>query len=243
MKLRTFLITPTTIFSLIAVGCSGAQGTRPHDMSAEEHQAAAQSEEQAASGHESEYEPAAQSEEEECDLTSSDAYGLPICWTDTVNPTEKHLKMAKKHRELAQKHRDASAELRRAEERECQGVSEADRSLSPFGHPEDIISVSRVEPIQQHEGQDADPGIGGGARVTFTARPRLTLERLQRLVACHEARNAALGHEAPEMPYCLLVPDKIQTEVSSTNGGFVVQVTSRNPAIAEDLWQRAQKIK
>jgi hypothetical protein len=56
----------------------------------------------------------------------------------------------------------------------------------------------------------------------------MTAEWLQRLTDCHIARNAALGHVAPAMPDCPLVPMGVTARVTSTGGGFAapgVQIT------------------
>lgn len=77
----------------------------------------------------------------------------------------------------------------------------------------------------------------------FKAVPGLTRERLQDLVDCHIARNAALGHKVPEMPYCPLVPRDVTAVVGTFKDGFVIRVTSSDDKVAAELWERAQLIK
>jgi hypothetical protein len=94
--------------------------------------------------------------------------------------------------------------LRDAATRACVGVPNDDRDMSPFDHREDIESVAQLY----------SPSSGGknptrhflGATVVFHATPGMTAQWLQRVIDCHLARNAALGHDVPEMAYCPLVP-------------------------------------
>jgi hypothetical protein len=50
------------------------------------------------------------------------------------------------------------------------------------------------------------------AIVMFRARPSMTAEWLQRVVDCHPARNAALGHVVLDLPDCPLVPKGVADE-------------------------------
>lgn len=49
----------------------------------------------------------------------------------------------------------------------------------------------------------------------FRPVPGLTKELFQRIVNCHLARNAVLGHDAPELAYCPLAPKGVTAEVRS----------------------------
>lgn len=107
-----------------------------------------------------------------------------------------------------------------------------DRDISPFAHREDIQSVARL--VQSNTLM--------GARVLFRPVKGLTRDRLQRIVNCHLARNAAMGHDVPEMNYCPLVPKDVTAQVLPMGNALAVDVRSRNPASAQDIWSRVQKI-
>jgi hypothetical protein len=61
-------------------------------------------------------------------------------------------------------------------------------------------------------------------------------------VACHLARNAAVGHEMPEMPDCPLVPKGASATVASTGSGFAVTIQSEDEGAAEDILARARRL-
>jgi hypothetical protein len=217
----------------IGSACAADPGTRPQDMSAAQHQAAAQQEEASAEGHSAQHDPAATATESKC--TGK------VCWTSTVNPTAQHADDAKKHHELAAKHRAAGDALKQAEAQACAGIDEADRDISPFYHREDIASVSEAqETVTAGKGSSTRKS---GARIVFRAVPGLTAEWLQREVDCHIARASALGHSMPEMGYCPLVMKDIKAKVSSTGDGFAVEVTSSDAKTVEEILKRAQSLK
>ena len=78
--------------------------------------------------------------------------------------------------------------------------------------------------------------------MTFRAVQGMTAEWLQRLVDCHLARNASLGHVVPEMPNCPLVPNGAEAHVSSTGNGFAVIIQSSDPATAREILARANRL-
>jgi hypothetical protein len=142
--------------------------------------------------------------------------------------------------------------LRDAEARACAGLAEEDRDMSPFSHAADIQSVSprheepkgeRGTPTAVGRAQDRMPTRLVGATVVFGAKPGLTAEWLQRIVDCHLARNAAVGHDMSEMPDCPLVPRGAQATVRSAGGGFAVDVRADDDKTAAEILQRAQRIK
>lgn len=224
-----------SILAVLAACASSSQGTRPHDMSTSEHERAAREEERAATLHAGAYDPAAQSVRTRC---RTDVPRPPLCWTSIENPTAEHQRDAEAHRRLAVKHRAASAALVQAEARACAGIAEEDRDLSPFDRVEDIASV---EPLTILSTGRARIAKSVGAVVTFRARPGMTAEWLQRVVDCHLARNAALGHVMPEMPNCPLVPKDITARVTSTGNGFAVEIRSEDPAVASEVLDRARR--
>lgn len=213
--------------------CGGASGTQPHDMSVPGHEAAAAQEDSQAEEHAAQHDPAAAKTEERCTAGKN-----RVCWADTS--TDGHMKSAEEHRELAAKHRAASKALVDAEARACEGISEEDRDMSPFEHRADIVSVSKLQKEKQVGKSTATSDVG--ATIVFRATPGLTAEWLQRVVDCHLARNAAVGHDMSEMPSCPLVPRNVQAKVRSVGDGFAVDVSSDDPRTVTDIWSRAQQL-
>ena len=234
------------VLAFTAFGCGHAAGTHPSDMSAAEHQAAAKQESLSADHHASQFDPAASTEgRSTCGgaLDGGDTnLWLGVCWTELVNPTEEHRKQAETHRELAAKHRAAAAALAEAEAQACEGIADVDRDMSPFSHRADIRSVPEL-----WDNSAPDPARSSnhpaGATVTLNAVPGLTKEWLQRLVSCHLARNASVGHDMPEMPYCPLVPKGATAEVRSVDGGFAVDIRAEDSDAAAEIVKRAQALR
>jgi len=65
---------------------------------------------------------------------------------------------------------------------------------------------------------------------------------LQRVINCHLARAASVGHSMPEMPYCPLVPKGVTAKVVSAGDGFNVEIRSDDPAAAEEVVKRGQAL-
>jgi hypothetical protein len=216
----------------VAAACA-ASGTQPHDMSQAEHEQAAASEESQAQEHAAQYDAGATEAKRTCPPKGA-------CWTSELNPTSEHLEMAQAHKKAATEHRAAAAALAEAEAKACAGLPESERDVSPFAHREDIASVTPLE--------DAKPVGKGktvktvGATVKFKAVPGLTQEWLQRLVNCHIARAASVGHNMPEMSYCPLVPKGVTANVVSAGDGFNVEIRSEDPASAAEVSKRAQSL-
>ena len=203
-------------------------------MSAAQHDAMADQEMRAAEGHAEQHDPGATTQSTQCS-------GKGGCWTSVSNPTAQHADDAKRHHELAQKHRAASAALADAESRACAGLSEEDRDMSPFHHREDIESVSPlIEEVKAGKGSTKKEV---GATIVFRAVPGLTAEWLQRVVDCHLARAAAVGHDMPEMTYCPLVPKGAKAKVTSAGNGFAVNVSGDDAATIAEIKKRAESLK
>lgn len=228
-----------TITAAAAIsGCVTSRGTSPHEMSAEEHQAAAVREGRLASRHRGQYDPDAW-KTRDCKGMVRGEISQP-CWTSVMNPTASHLEEERRHVELARGHREASQALRDAELAACAGIPETDRDVSPFAHREDIEKVERV--WERREPGRAEEPRQLGAAVYYRPVPGLTAEWLQRLVDCHLARNAALGHDRPEMAFCPLALRDVRAAVRSTGKGFAVTVTSTDPRLAREILHRASAL-
>lgn len=211
-------------------------------MSAASHETTAAQEELTARQHEQQYDAAARQRREKCRpiSTAKEAFAGEPCWTSVTNPTAEHLKHAEEHLARAAEHRAASQSLRDAEARACVGVPAADRDESPFEHREDIV---RVEPLYATEGGKMPVQRARGAVVVFRAVPGMTAEWLQRVVDCHLARNAALGHDVPEMAYCPLVPKGVAATVRSTHAGLAVEIRSDDADTAKEVLRRADGLR
>jgi len=231
VNLTSMVVLPL-VFSLGT--CGHAAGTQPYEMSAAQHEAAAAAEDVQVSQHDL----LASQNEERCSAGNGH-----VCWrvaTNPQNPTDEYVNTAAEHRALAAQHRAASQALLNAEARACIGIADDDRDISPFAHRADIQSVSRLR-----EGKTSTKNTfsyNAGATVVFRATPGLTAEWLQRIVNCHLARNAAVGHDMPEMPYCPLVPRGAQASVRPVGDGFAVDVHSDDMAAAEEIWRRAKQL-
>ncbi len=229
------------ILTSAAISCApSTPGASPHDQSAASHDREAESHARLGEQHAAQYDPKASAKEERCKAASGHVPGgEDVCWTSTKNPTAKHLRAAEEHRKHAADHRAASAALRDAETRACAGIPPDDRDTSPFDHAEDIAGV---EPLIERVASKAPGERRVGAIVTFHAVPGMTTEWLQRVVDCHLARNAALGHTVPEMPNCPLVPKGAEARVSSTGSGFAVAIRSEDEQTAREILARAQRL-
>lgn len=244
------------------VSACASAGTEPQAMTAGQHQSAATSEEQAAAGHQTQYDPSAKEARRGPSpgaYSGCIAYTSSNCdvrWRSEGNPTDEHRKQAEVHKKVAEKHRAAAKALVDAEKRFCSGIPAADRDLSPFYHRDDIAAVQalkeavdtsdvyargseiRAVEVQQIEKEVFGPGGLQGARVTFRAVPGMTPEWLQRAVDCHLARNAVIGDDAA-MSFCPLAVPHATASVRSTGNGFAVDVTSDDQGSAKEIVKRA----
>jgi hypothetical protein len=224
--------------------CTTTPGSRAYDMSASQHETVAEQEEQTAAEHADQYDPKVGFTQTQCrtGVRTTIRNEADLCWTSVVNPTDAHRLAAEEHRRHAADHRAGSAALRKAEAHACAGIAPADRDMSPFEHADDIESVAPLK-LSEHEAPHRMPHeLVVGAVVVFREVPGMTREWLQRVIVCHLARNASLGHDVPEMPNCPLVPKGATAAVSSTGSGFAVAIESSDPATAKDILARAQRL-
>jgi hypothetical protein len=220
-------------YTALALSCAAAPGTKPHDASAAQHEAMADQEMRAAEGHTEQHDPSATESSTKCSAKRG-------CWTSVSNPTAEHAAAAARHRELAEKHRAASQALKDAEGKACVGLSEEDRDMSPFHHREDIESVSPL--VEEQKAGKGTIKKEVGITVVFRAVPGLTAEWLQRVVDCHLARAAAVGHDMPEMAYCPLMPKGAKAKVTSAGTGFAVNVSADDAATIAEIQKRGQAL-
>lgn len=231
--MRLITMTLSAVLATTAA-CASTPGAKPQDMSAAQHEEMAKGEENASKEHLAQFDPAATKETKTCGVKA----GQP-CWTSEKNPTAEHATDWQRHQKAAADHRAASQALRDAEARNCVGIPDADRDMSPFDHREDI---SGVEDLRGPVGlKGAAPRLEGSV-VHFRAVQGMTAQWLQRVVDCHLARNAALGHQATDMPSCPLVPKGATATVSATATGFDVAIRGSDPAAAEEIGRRAKTL-
>lgn len=223
--------------ALTLTACAGAPTPQSADAAAEKHDLAAERDDKLAAEQAAKYDPTARQSKDKCVARGGrDASAVEVCWTSTVNPTAENLKKAQRYQKLAEAQRAASQKLREAEGGACVGVSELDRDMSPFAHPEDVENVT---PLQTK----IPPVRPEGAMITFRASTGMTGPRLERLISCQLSRNACLEGETPDMSYCPLVLEDVRAEVTSTPDGlFAVAIRSDNPAIAQEVLRRAQAL-
>lgn len=227
----------------LALGaCGHAAGTGPHEMSAAAHQAAAEHEHEQGTAHSEEYDATSREKRKRCAPALATNQSR-VCWNEYVNPTSEHEATSQRRRELAAQHRAASQALISAEDAACAGLEGDDRDVSPFAHAGDIARVQQLKAEMVRQG-GPESGRDVGATVTFRAVPGLTAPWLQRIIDCHLARNAALGHAlaSREMPHCPLTLTGVRATAREAGSGFAVEVRSDDPPTAAEIWRRAQRL-
>jgi hypothetical protein len=163
-----------------------------------------------------------------------------VQWESAAKASPEDLARFKKAHEVAAQHRVAAQTLVDAEARACSGVAIADRDISPFSRRQEIEAIAIVGPRATNSVNGYDTADRGAA-VTFRAVPGLTREWFQRILNCHQARNAALGYPAGEMLDCPLNLKGVDVVVESAGPRFVVEVTSDDPTMAREILRRAQR--
>lgn len=76
--------------------------------------------------------------------------------------------------------------------------------------------------------------------IAFRPVPGLTTEPLQRIISCHQARNAVLGYDRTEMDYCPVALKDVAATVRSGGDRLVVEIRSNDQSTAEGILRRAQ---
>jgi hypothetical protein len=231
-----FAMLPLAFTALALTACASTPPTPVStEAAAEQHDQLAASNAQAASKQAAKYDPAARQTQYKCTGKGGRAdIDIEMCWTSEVNPTADHLKKAQRLHALAEEQRATSEKLRAAEQTACTGVSELDRTMSPFSHPEDVAAVTPLKTTA------ARPE---GALITFRAIDGMTAPRLEKLVNCQLARNACLENAAQEMAYCPLVLRNVKATVTpSADGLFSVSIRSDDPSIAQEVLRRSEAL-
>ena len=230
-------VMPQLAFAALALTACASTPPTPTttEAAADKHDQLAAHHDQAAATQVAKYDPAARQTKYRCTGKGARAeVDVEVCWTSEINPTADHLKKAQRLHALAEEQRATSEKLRQAEQTACTGVSELDRTMSPFSHPEDVAAVT---PLKSSAARPE------GALITFRAIEGMTAPRLEKLVNCQLARNACLENAAAEMAYCPLVLKNVKASVTPNSDGlFSVSIRSDDPSIAQEVLRRAQEL-
>ncbi len=137
---------------------------------------------------------------------------------------------------LATEHADAAKHLREQESAACYGISESVRDRGPLARTDEITGIQVIRDRGQFPKGPLEPV---GVALYVRAEPGVTEQWLGRVVACHMAHVAVVGHD--RYPGPLEVPDA-QASVSSTGVGFRVTITSRDRDAVRSVLQRGQEL-
>jgi hypothetical protein len=136
----------------------------------------------------------------------------------------------------AEEHLQAARLLRDEEQSACYQVPDAERAQGPFGNAERIAGV---EIVRDRGVFPKGPLVPVGVAVSLRAEPGMTQQWLGRLIACHMAHVAVVGHESGASPLSVA---HTQVAVSSTATGFRVTVTSRDRDVARLVLDKGQEL-
>jgi hypothetical protein len=157
-----------------------------------------------------------------------------ISWSARIAPTAEEISLLASLRAAARTHRLESPAFREAERAACADLSDDDRDVSPFFYRDEIVDV---QPLRAPGGSELGPLEG--TVVTFRRVEGLTVGRLQRLMDCQVARDAALDDSAPETTWCPLAVPGVLADVLPSHRGLDVRLASAAPGGAEKAYLRA----
>jgi hypothetical protein len=200
---------------LLGVGACSSQapGTKPDDMSVEEHKKHAEKHQKMSEEHQEQYKSGARATREEAPVDpNKDVYTLEI-----YNPTEHHQDSAKQHQRHAEQHDQAGQTLMAYEETHCAKFPEETRSSCPL-----MGQVKAVEDIE------------GGVRITFhdDVPMQATVDHMQ----CHFAFARAEGYDG--MQSCPLYLEGVTVEAQDE--GQSVTLTTDEAEAVEPLRKRSR---
>jgi hypothetical protein len=134
-------------------------------------------------------------------------------------------------------HLAAARGLRRAEQVACFEVPDVQRDAGPFARKDQIVGV---EPLQGRPNTKAAQRPVGVA-VYLRATPGMTEQWIGRVIECHLAHRAVVGTRVAEQA-CPLATEEAQIDVSSTDTGFRVSITSKDVTVARSLIDRCHAL-
>ena len=199
---------PVTLTVLVGaalglMGCGGATGVRPDDMSAEQHRAAASRHEAHAGQHEEEFDPDAR------DTRATTGAGFEFA-EEIYNPTQSHANAAAREHAVAEQHLQAAAALEAYEAEECGSFPAATRATCPL-----LGQLERAE--------DVDSGV----RLYF--QDQVNADAVYAHIRCHIAFARTAGREG--MDGCPMYVPGVTAERESS--GAVVLRSDDAAAVAE----------
>lgn len=227
-------LVPMVVAISFVFGCASA-GTKPGDMTAPRHEAAAVAADKQGVGHDRQYDPNASAQGPCSPYDQSLCLTPSSCW----NPTEPHREQGTQYRRLAEKHRAAAETLRAAEANACAGVPEVERRASPFRRREDIERVETME--TRNLGRVARLGARVVLREEAGASPE-QLRRLQDLIDCHLAHRTATGAEDSALPMCPLAVKGVTAEVKAAGRNLVVEILAKDEETGATVIANAQTL-
>lgn len=151
-------------------------------------------------------------------------------WTSSVSPETRHGREARRLREHAAEHRRIAKGLLQAEENACRGLTSDEIDLGPFFHGEDIESVDEIE----------ENGRVMGATIRFRDVEDLTVQWMERSVACARARAAALGYPADALHLSPLMLQNIDAQVVGRGQFIEVVIRARDANTGYQVLERAR---
>ena len=214
---------------VLASACGAASEQQPERLSASQHDAEAARHDRVAAQHQRLYE---ESRRQEGGADALRCYDTPVpdptsggepirvlrpCWTSEQGPGRFRRDEADEERREAARHRAVAATMRRAEQAACRGLGEDEISHSPFFHRDDILAVEEVR---------KDDALVG-ARVVFRKVPGLDAPWMNRALACHQARAAAMGYAPKLMSYCPIMVAPTSFAVTELSDRIIVTLSAR----------------
>jgi hypothetical protein len=204
----------------LSTACAPNQANvKPAGMSAAQHRAEAEHQQQLAQEDKARYDPGAARPVDLAPVRTLDQNGpsaveLPVV---VYNPTDKYLREADAHRRHAREHEKAAAALEKFEQGECHNLPERSRAACPLLGP-----VTAIDDVKN------------GVRVTFS--PGTRVAALVSEMQCHYAYAQARGF-AESVSCPLYMPG---LEIKQT-GGAAVEITVRNQAQVNDLRAKSRE--
>ncbi|HVU52366.1 MAG TPA: hypothetical protein VHL80_16845 [Polyangia bacterium] len=201
---------------LLGAACAAREpNVKPTDMSAAEHRAEAQRQDELAKADASHYRPG-DSRVVALAPPGNAMSGIEFP-VSVYNPTESYLRNADEHRAHAKEHERAAAALERFEAGECKAFPERTRAACPLLGP-----VTKIDDVER------------GVRVTFA--PGTRVDAVAAHMRCHYAFARAHGFEARVS--CPLYMPGIQIEQA---GAAAVEIKLRNKEQIGELRARARE--
>ena len=154
------------------------------------------------------------------------------CWSVELSPTERHKLQAERLRDQAAEHRHVAKGLLDAERVACEGLAVEDMEHTRCWHRGDVLSVEA----------ELSGARLRGARVLFRQVRGLSVEWMQRALACHQAHAAALGFAPTNMSYCPTTVAGATFEVTQASGGILVIVRATDDDVAALIYSRAEAL-